>query len=44
MGYLDCFVPLHDQSTCEGMTKAIPSGTLDSGLFRREVAVVRSLP
>jgi len=44
MGYLDCLQPLYDQSTCEGMTKAMPSEMLDAGHFRREVAVVRSLP
>ena len=36
MGYLDCFQPLHDQSTCEGIAKAMSS--------EEEVAVVRSLP
>ena len=29
-GYLDCFVPLHDQSTCEGSTKAMPTEMLHS--------------
>ena len=38
------FRALHDQSTCEGMTKAMSSEVFDAGLFRWEVAVVRSLP
>jgi len=29
-GYLDCFVPLHDQSTCEGSAKAMPTEMLYS--------------
>ena len=39
-----CFQPLHDQSTCEGMTKAMSAEVPDAGRFRREVAVMRSLP
>lgn len=43
-GYLDCFQPLHHQSTCEGMTKAMSNETSAANLFRREVAVMRPLP
>ena len=43
-GLLGLFQPLHDQSTCEGMTKAMSSEMLDAGRFRREVAVEQSLP
>jgi len=38
------FQPLHHQSTCEGMTKAMSSGMTVAARFRREVAIVRSLP
>ena len=44
MGYLDYFQPLHDQSTCEGMKKAMPSEIFYADRVRGEVAVVRSLP
>jgi hypothetical protein len=43
-GLFGLFQPLHHQSTCEGMTKAMPREMLDAGRFRREVAVGRSLP
>jgi hypothetical protein len=44
MGYLDCLQPLHHQSTCQGMTKAMSAEAPAVGRFHGEVAVVRSLP